>query len=145
MPEPAQLVARRGSRAGSSSLHPLVVSHGLHINTEWRKKHDSCDSNHVICARSQGRRCSRGLGEDGQVITRMTPILPVTDVRGELAFYERLGFSQYVDPDESYPAEESAAVSHGDSILFGLARRRSRQACRPRDCSGSSRQMISSR
>ena len=56
-----------------------------------------------------------------EMFTRVTPILPVSDVRGELAFYQQLGFKQHTDPDETYPVEEFVAIAHGDGILFGLA------------------------
>lgn len=56
------------------------------------------------------------------MFTRLTPILPVTDVRDELTFYECLGFEQYVDPVEVYSIEEFAAVTSSNGILFGLAK-----------------------
>ncbi len=56
------------------------------------------------------------------MFTRLTPILPVEDVPAELAFYLRLGLEQHVDPDETYPVEEFAALVHGEHILFGVAR-----------------------
>ena len=60
-------------------------------------------------------------GETGEVFTRLTPSLPVSSVRDELNFYQQLGFDQYIDPMETYPIEEFAAVTHGDGILFGLS------------------------
>ena len=56
------------------------------------------------------------------MFTRLTPILPVGNVQDELAFYEQLGFTQHLDPTETYSTEEFAAVTYGDHILFGLAR-----------------------
>lgn len=58
----------------------------------------------------------------GSVYARSTPILPVTDVAQELAFYEELGFRQHTDPSEVYALDEFAAVAHGEQILFGLVR-----------------------
>jgi uncharacterized glyoxalase superfamily protein PhnB len=55
------------------------------------------------------------------MFTRLTPILPVGDVREELTFYQQLGFKQHTDPDETYPVEEFVAVAHGAGILIGLA------------------------
>ena len=55
------------------------------------------------------------------MFTWLTPILPVGDVREELAFCQQLGFEQHTDPDESYPVEDFVVVAHGDSILFGAA------------------------
>lgn len=63
-----------------------------------------------------------GSGETESVFTRLTPILPVTQVAAELAFYEALGLTRHLDPDETYPLEDFAAVAHGEHILFGLAR-----------------------
>ena len=59
--------------------------------------------------------------ETDGMVTRLTPILPVGDVRAELTFYQQLGFEQHTDPDETYPVEEFVAIAHGDGILFGLA------------------------
>ena len=56
------------------------------------------------------------------MITRLTPILPVVDVRDELGFYLQLGFEQHIDPAEIYPIDDFAAVAAGDAVLFGLAR-----------------------
>jgi predicted enzyme related to lactoylglutathione lyase len=62
------------------------------------------------------------------MFTRLTPILPVLDVRQELAFYEQLGFEQHSDPNETYPLEDFAAVTNGEHILFGLSRHGDRTA-----------------
>jgi uncharacterized glyoxalase superfamily protein PhnB len=53
--------------------------------------------------------------------TRLIPVLPVADVLAEREFYERLGFSHFVDPDEQYPATAFAALRYGESIVFGVA------------------------
>ncbi len=53
--------------------------------------------------------------------TRLIPVLPVADVVAEREFYEKLGFSHFVDPDEPYPPTAFAALRHGDDILFGVA------------------------
>jgi catechol 2,3-dioxygenase-like lactoylglutathione lyase family enzyme len=53
--------------------------------------------------------------------SRLTPILPVPDVLEERRFYENLGFERDVDPAESYPEDQFAALVHGSHILFGLA------------------------
>ena len=55
------------------------------------------------------------------VFTLLTPILPVADVAAEREFYEGLGFTQHVDPDERYPETVFVALESGPSILFGLA------------------------
>lgn len=65
------------------------------------------------------------------MFTRLTPILPVSSVREELAFYEQLGFELHTDPAEAYPIEEFAAVAHGDDILFGLASNKDPSAVPP--------------
>ena len=52
--------------------------------------------------------------------TRLIPVLPVVDVLAEREFYERLGFTRFVDPDEPYPERAFAALRYG-AILFGVA------------------------
>ena len=54
---------------------------------------------------------SLGEVEAGGMFTRLTPILPVGDVREELTFYQQLGFEQHTDPDETYPVEEFVAIA----------------------------------
>ena len=53
---------------------------------------------------------------------RLTPLLPVHEIRRELAFYEALGFRQHVDAAEVYELEDFAALSYGQHILFGLVK-----------------------
>jgi len=53
--------------------------------------------------------------------SKLIPILPVSNVLTERAFYEALGFRPHVDPDETYPENEFAALASGEHILFGLA------------------------
>ncbi len=40
----------------------------------------------------------------------------------ERRFYEQLGFSRYLDPDEQYPEEDFAALESGPAIRFGVSR-----------------------
>jgi predicted enzyme related to lactoylglutathione lyase len=54
--------------------------------------------------------------------TKLIPILAVNDVLLEKAFYINLGFENYVDPVETYPEQDFAALKHGEAILFGLMR-----------------------
>lgn len=51
---------------------------------------------------------------------KLIPILPVADVRKERSFYEALGFELHVDPAETYPEDQFAALAFGAHILFGL-------------------------
>ena len=53
--------------------------------------------------------------------TRLIPVLPVADVLAEREFYERLGFTHFVDPAEQYPATAFAALGYGEDIVFGVA------------------------
>ncbi|HEY6598735.1 MAG TPA: hypothetical protein VIZ30_05465, partial [Pseudomonadales bacterium] len=53
--------------------------------------------------------------------SKLIPILPVSNVLTERAFYEALGFRRHVDPGETYPEHEFAALASGEHILFGLA------------------------
>jgi len=48
-------------------------------------------------------------------------VLPVGDVLAEREFYEQLGFTRYVDPDEDYPEAEFAALESGSTIRFGVS------------------------
>lgn len=59
--------------------------------------------------------------EGRPLYTRLIPVLPVADVLAERDFYERLGFSHFVDPDEQYPATAFAALRYGENIVFGVA------------------------
>jgi catechol 2,3-dioxygenase-like lactoylglutathione lyase family enzyme len=52
--------------------------------------------------------------------SKLIPILPVPDVRKERSFYEALGFELHVDPVETYPEDQFAALAFGPHILFGL-------------------------
>lgn len=56
-----------------------------------------------------------------QVYSKLIPILPVADVLKEREFYEQLGFSLHIDPDETYPEQQFAALTYGDNILFGVS------------------------
>lgn len=56
-----------------------------------------------------------------ELFTRLIPVLPVRDVRSERAFYEKLGFTCYVDPEESYPEDVFAALEAGPGIRFGIS------------------------
>ena len=53
--------------------------------------------------------------------TRLIPVLPVGDVLAEREFYENLGFTRYVDPEEEYPEEAFSALEAGPSIRFGIS------------------------
>ena len=53
--------------------------------------------------------------------TLITPVLLVGDVLAEREFYEDLGFTRYVDPEEQYPEKEFAAFEFGAAIRFGVA------------------------
>ena len=59
--------------------------------------------------------------DERPLYTRLIPVLPVADVLAEREFYERLGFSHFVDPDEQYPATAFAALRYGEHIVFGVA------------------------
>ncbi len=53
--------------------------------------------------------------------TRLIPVLPVGDVLAEREFYEKLGFTRYVDPEEEYPGAAFAAFESGSTIRFGVS------------------------
>lgn len=54
--------------------------------------------------------------------SRLIPVLAVGDVVAERRFYEALGFALHVDPEETYPESEFAALAYGPHILFGVSR-----------------------
>lgn len=60
--------------------------------------------------------------------SKLIPILPVSDVAKERAFYEALGFRLHLDPDETYPEDQFAALAFGENVLFGVTRSENAEA-----------------
>ncbi len=53
--------------------------------------------------------------------SKLIPIVPVCDVRTERDFYLSIGFQLHVDPKETYPEDQLAALAYGEHILFAVA------------------------
>jgi uncharacterized glyoxalase superfamily protein PhnB len=53
--------------------------------------------------------------------SKLIPILPVSEVRTERDFYVSIGFQLHVDPKETYPEDQFAALAYDEHVLFAVA------------------------